>query len=213
MPKRKYDNMYPSVTQALGILRKIGLEMWFKQNTAEFCDAKSKLGRKLGTEIHDAIEQFILTGKTDFETEYPDEVGTALGSFASFREDNPDIVLGMSEQALTSGKYQFNGTIDCVGEGMIIDWKTGEAKAKDKPTIYDEYKYQVAAYVYLWNENNDEKVDKALIVAIAKDKVAYNTYEMGKAEIDDCFHKVFLHTLAICTYQKWLKSAPSYYRR
>lgn len=213
MPRRNYQNMYPSVTSALGVLRKIGLEMWFRYNTFEFTEAKSKKGKICGTEIHDAIEQFILTGKTDFETQYPDEVGTALQSFALFRSERPEITLTLAEQALTSEKYKFNGTIDCIGDNMIIDWKTGEAKSKDKPTIHDEYKYQVAAYVYLWNECNNTNIDKAIIVAIAKDKVSYNVHEMNKEEIDDCFHKVFLHALAIVTYQKWLKNAPNYYRK
>jgi len=212
MPRRRYDNFYPSVTGALGILRKIGLEIWFKNNTAKFCDDKSSRGKKIGTEIHDAIEQFLTTGKMEFETQYPEEVGTALKSFALFRQERPEIVLNMSEQALTSEKYKFNGTIDCIGDGIVIDWKTGEAKDKDKPRIYDEYKYQVAAYVYLWNECHNAKIETALIVAIAKDKVAYETYPMGKQEIDDCFHKVFVHALAICAYQKWLKNAPNYYK-
>ena len=206
MAKRRYNNGYASVTGVLGILRKIGLEIWFKQNTAQFCDEKSKRGRLIGTEIHDAIEQFINTGNTQFETAYPEEVGTALSSFALFRQEHPEIKLSISEQALTSEKHKYNGTIDCIGDGILIDWKTGEAKKKDKPTIYDEYKYQVAAYVYLWNEVKEEKIDKACIVAIAKDKVSYNYYEMDKKEIDDCFIYVFLSALKIFNYQKLIKS-------
>ncbi len=205
MKKRKhraYDNEYPSVTQILGVLRKIGLEMWFKYNSIEFINEKSSRGKKIGTEIHDAIEQYILTGKTEFETEYHDEVSTALQSFALFRRNRPDIELDLSEMALTSEKYKFNGTIDCVGNGIIIDWKTGEAKNKDCPTIYDEYKYQVAAYVYLFNEAHKAKVKEAIIVSIAKDKVAYNIYIMDEEEIKECFNEVFLSALRILNYQK-----------
>jgi len=213
MAKRKYTNTYTSVTQALAILRKIGLEIWFKQNTAEFCDNKSKLGKKVGTEIHDAIELFINEGTTDFETDHPEQVGTALKSFAKFREERPEIELTLTEMALTSEKHKFNGTIDCIGDKALIDWKTGEAKKEDKPKIYDEYKYQVAAYVYLWNEVHKDNIEKAYIVAIAKDKVGYNVYEMDKQEIDDCFIYAFLPALKICNYQKLIKSNKNYYNK
>jgi len=212
MPKRRYSNLYPSVTDALNVLRKIGLEIWFKRNTAEFCDKRSKMGREIGKETHTAIEQFILTGKTEFKTIYPEEVGTALGSFALFRKEHPEVNLVAAETPLTSEKHKFNGTIDCPCPPILVDWKTGEKKDKDKPPIYDEYKYQVAAYVSLWNENNAKKIDKAYIVAIAKDTVAYNLYEMGMQEIADCFNNAFLPTLKIVTYQKWCKNAPDYYK-
>lgn len=203
MPKRDYKNKYPSVTTILGVLRKIGLEFWFKQNTPQFIDETSKKGRKIGVEIHDAIEQFITNGTMEFETEYPDEVQTALRSFALFRKEMPEIELFLSEQALTSEKYKFNGTIDCIGKKKLIDWKTGECKDKDQPPIYDEYLYQVAAYVYLWNEcYPDDILNEAIIVAVAKDKVAYNVHKMNKKEIDGCFKHVFLPALKIYNYQR-----------
>ncbi len=49
MAKRDYDNSYSSVTQILGVLRKIGLEYWFKFNTAKFCDEESNRGKITGT--------------------------------------------------------------------------------------------------------------------------------------------------------------------
>lgn len=213
MAKRQYGNIYPSVTQVLDVLRKIGLEMWFKMNTLEYINDKSSKGKAIGTEIHKAIEQFINTGKTDFETVYADEVGTALKSFVLFRQEHPEFELKLSEIALTSEKHKFNGTIDCPCPPVLIDWKTGEAKDKEKPPIYDEYKYQVAAYVYLWNENNEQKIETAFIVPFAKDKIAYNLYEMSKMEIDDCFREVFLPALRILYYKKLCKLTPNYYNK
>ena len=201
-PKRKYDNKYPSVTTALGVLRKIGLEMWFKYNTIEFTNAESEKGKKVGTEIHDAIQQYTETGKTDFETEYPNEVGTALKSFILFRQEHPEIELIQCEQALTSEKYQYNGTIDVITPVAIGDWKSGKCGKEEKPKIYPEAKAQVASYVYLWNETQNTNIDKAWIAYIAKDKVAYNYYEMDKQEIDDCFNEVFLSCLKIYNYQR-----------
>ena len=201
MSKRQYDNTYPSVTQILGVLRKPGLENWFKVNTPQYIKEKSSLGKKIGTEIHEAISQNILTGQTEFETQHPEEVGTALKSFILFRSEHPEIELKLSEVALTSEVYKFNGTIDCPCPPILVDWKSSEAKDKDKPAIYDEYRYQVSAYFYLWNELMSPKMQETYIVAIAKDKVAYNLCRMLKAEIDACFQEVFLPTLKIYNYQ------------
>lgn len=203
---RAYENKYPSVTTVLGILRKIALEYWFKVNTIEFINRESGKGKAVGTDIHNAIENFIITGEAKVDTEYVDEVTNALKSFMLFKRENPQYVLNWSEMALTSEKHKFNGTIDCIGfeedQKIILDWKTATCKDKEKPDIYDEYRYQVSAYVYLYNEINNANVEKAIIVSVAKDKVSYNTYIMDKKEIDDCFNEVFLSALRILTYQK-----------
>lgn len=205
MAKREYLNEYPSVTQVLGVLRKVALENWFKFNTIQFINDESSKGKKIGTEIHEAIHRYIETGETKIETQYVEEVTNALKSFMLFRKEKPEIRLVNAEVALTSEDYFFNGTIDCMGENVLIDWKTGKAKDKDFPDIYDEYKYQVAAYVYLWNEVKKANIDKAIIVAVAKDKIAYNTYEMSREEIDGCFTNVFLPALNIYNYQRRVK--------
>jgi CRISPR/Cas system-associated exonuclease Cas4 (RecB family) len=203
--KRNYQNDYPSVTTVLGVLRKIGLEYWFKYNTAKFCDEKSNRGKLIGTQIHEAIENYILKNTVAVNTEYPEEVTNALKSFMEFRKDKPELNLEWSEIMMTSELHKFNGTMDCkakIGEvPIVLDWKTGEAKKKDRPDIYDEYKYQVAAYTMAYNEINKCNIERAIIVSFAKDKVAYSIYEMGKEEIADCF-EIFLSCLKIYNYQK-----------
>ncbi len=201
--KRQYDNEFPSVTQILDVLRKVGLEMWFKFNTIEFITKESSKGKLIGTQIHEAIESYITTGTAKIETEYDVEVTNALKSFMLFRAENPSINLMLSESPLTSLQYGFNGTIDAPCPPNLCDWKSGKKGDKDKPPIYDEYKFQVAAYVHLWNENNpDNQIVTAYIVAIAKDAISYNMYKMDKVEIDECFNEVFLPALKILTYQK-----------
>jgi len=203
--RRNYQNDYPSVTTVLGVLRKVGLEMWFKFHTAQFCDAASNKGKLIGTQIHEAIENYILKNEVKVDTAYPEEVTNALKSFMLFRKERPELSLEWSEVMLTSEGHKFNGTMDCrakIGDKeIVLDWKTAEAKAKDKPEIYDEYKYQVAAYVMAYNEINKTNIEEAIIVSFAKDKIAYNTYSMGKEEIADCF-EIFLACLKIYNYQK-----------
>ena len=58
---------------------------------------------------------------------------------------------------------------------ILVDLISSQAKEKECPDIYDEYKYQVSAYVHLYNENNsDNPISEAIIVSVAKDKVAFN---------------------------------------
>lgn len=210
-PKRQYDNDLPSVTTILGVLRKVGLEMWYKYNTAKFCDEKSAKGKEIGTQIHEGIENYILKNKVEVATTYAEEVTNALKGFMLFRKEHPEITLEWAEEMLTSKVHGYNGTMDCKAikgnKAIVMDWKTGECKQKDAPAIYDEYKYQVAAYVKAYNEVHSENIEEALIVSFAKDKVAYAMYEMGKEEIEECFTKAFLPCLSIYNYQKKQKEA------
>ena len=207
--KRQYNNDFPSVTVVLGVLRKIGLEIWFKVNTAKFCNEASEKGKLIGTQIHEAIENYILKNKVAVETEYAPEVANALKSFMLFRQEHLEITLEWSEVMLTSDIHGYNGTMDCRAVRnsipIILDWKSGECKKKDTPTIYDEHKTQVAAYVKAYNEVNNADIQTAIIVCFAKDRVAYALYEMGKEEIDDQFNEVFLSALKIYNYQRRTK--------
>lgn len=203
---KRYDNDYTSVTTVLGILRKIGLEMWFKYNTAAFCKAESDKGKLVGTQIHKAIEEFINTGQAKIETAYTSEVTNALKGFASFRKDHPGIELKNSEIKMASEIHKCNGTLDCTakekGIDIILDWKSGNAKKEDKPKIYDEMRYQVSAYVNFYNEIMKTDVKKAAVLVLAKDKVAYTLYKMEEKEINDCFNEAFLPALKIHNFQK-----------
>ena len=201
---RAYSNDYPSVTTILGVLRKVGLENWFKYNTIKFINESTAKGKIIGTQTHEAIEDFINTGKAKIESEYPTEVINALNSFVLFRKEHPECNLKLSETPLVHDGYKFNGTIDAPSPPDLYDWKTSECKKLDKPPIYDEWKYQVSAYVHLWNHCKPcaDYINKAHIVAIAKDKVAYTLYTMEEEEINSCFNEVFLSCLRIHNHQK-----------
>lgn len=205
MAKREYQNQYPSVTQLISQLASPGLMMWFKMTPLVEINRISARGKQIGTDTHLAIENFILTGKAKIETNYAEEVVNALNSFMLFRKERADIILEKSEMPLTSQKYLFNGQVDCLAKKddkiWLLDWKSQDCKNKDKPVIYDEAKIQTAAYAYLLKECQNIDIEKVLIVAVAKNKVAYNTYEMDKTETDDWFNEVFLPLLKIYYYR------------
>ena len=206
--RRDYDNDFPSVTQVLDVLRKPGLEQWYKVNTPQFIQEAMVRGRTIGTATHAAIESYINTGSLTVDTEYPDEVTMALNSFVLFRKEHPEIKLHSSEQKMTSLKHGFNGTMDIIGEigleSLCGDWKTTAAKDEEKPTIYDEAKTQVSAYLELYNEVNADltvKPERAFIVSLAKDKVAYAFEIIEKEELESRFREIFLSALKIKTYK------------
>lgn len=206
MANRNYQNDYPSVTQLIGQLSSPGLIAWFKYNTPQFIKAESEKGKLIGTQIHTVIQQHIDQVEAKIETEYPNEVTIALKSFMLFKKERPEIKLVKAEITLTSEKYLFNGQTDCLAEKekveWVADWKSQNIKDKEKPVIYDEAKIQTAAYCHLINECQNKSIGNAIIVALAKDKIAYETYEMGKKEIDGWFNEVFLPLLKIYYYRK-----------
>lgn len=218
---RIYNNDYPSVTGALNVLRKIGLEIWFKNNTAEFCDAESKKGKDVGKIIHRIIQANIEKEKIEIETEYPDEVKTALKSFMLFRKEHPEIKLKRAEIPLTSEEHKYNGTIDCLGKiknEIIIDWKTGKCnvdtkKETDIPKIYDEHEYQASAYTMLYSEAMKKNTKQAGIVVFAKDKVAYNYLLLTEDAVKEHFNEAFLSALKILNHQNKQKEGIEYGRK
>lgn len=205
--RRDYGNDYPSVTQILGILRKIGLENWFKYNTAQFCNEESSKGKEIGTQIHEAIQNHIEKEAVKIETQYSEEVMNALNSFMLFKKENRKIKLKRAEVTLTSEKHKFNGTMDClanIGEEIVLlDWKSGKnRKDRTEPDIYDEHIYQASAYVMAYNEQEKANIRRAFIACFAKNAVSYKLLELDWQAIQDNFTQVFLPALSIRNFQK-----------
>lgn len=75
-----------------------------------------------------------------------------------------------AERLVYSRKFGFVGTYDAIIE---IDGKKYLADYKTSKNIYSEYYYQTSAYMHAWEEENGEKLDGCLIVAIVKEDVEY----------------------------------------
>ena len=215
---RDYQNKLPSVTTVLGMAPSFGLINWFKKTPYKEIMEKSGTGRKVGTEIHDCIQDHIETNEVKIETEYPILVETALKSFMKFRAQHTEFALEKAEIQMTSQEHFYNGTVDCVArmtlspkeqeetgqetELVVLDWKTAEAKDYDIPAIYPDAHWQTSAYVHLWNSNNEEKIKRAFVLAIAKDTVAYNLEEVTAEEVEKSFEGYFLPLLKAYNYRK-----------
>lgn len=92
----------------------------------------------IGSEVHDAIEYYLKTGK-ERRVERPE----SISAFVAFLEWKDSFNLEVIETEKTvSGEY-YAGTLDllCKLDGIkyIVDLKTSKA-------IYPDYRYQIAAY-------------------------------------------------------------------
>jgi hypothetical protein len=204
--KRDYDNDYPSVTTVIDILRKIGLENWFKYNTPAFIKTESAKAKEIGTQLHEAIQTHIELNTLKVDTQYPNEITNALKSFMLFKKECPQIKLKRSEIKMTSEVWKVNGTLDCIGndgEEVILDWKSGNARDDIKPPIYDEYLIQVAAYVGLYNQINNTNISHAYVLALAKDKITYNLEKVNDETLFIGF-RIFTKCLEIYNDKKLL---------
>lgn len=204
--KRQYDNDYISVTQLLSLLTNYGLQEWFKRTPYNQILEESNKGKIIGTQVHDVIQSHIEKTEARIETEYPDEVKIILQSFMLFKKDHPNIKLQRSELMLKSDKYKINGTLDCIAkeneESILLDWKSGKCLDKDKPPIYISYLYQVSAYDRLYKEQELKPIKYAYVVALAKDKVAYNLEKIDSYQMDLNFENIIIPLLQIYYYQK-----------
>jgi hypothetical protein len=208
--KRDYGNDYVSVTQVLDAIRKPGLEMWFKLHSKEECDNLSAKAKEIGTQIHELIESYVKEEEGLVKTKYQEEVNNGLKSFLKFRKEHPEIKLKWAEFQMSNRDLELNGTLDCIGEEkgetIIIDWKTGECKGKEKPEIYFEYVLQVGAYVSLYNGcgGTDNYIEKAYIIVFAKDKEEYALKEVDIGTLCQAYD-VFLWLLRYVQKRKELE--------
>jgi hypothetical protein len=194
--KRKYTNSYPSVTEILKVIASEQLQDWMCRTPYWEILKAQKEGREIGTIVHQCIQDHIELKEVKVETIYPDEVMTGLKSFMLFKKEHPEIIMKRSEKMLTSEIHKINGTLDVEGTIDLIpaigDWKCVKASKYEKPGIWPNYKIQLSAYIKLNNEMFGTQIESGFSVPIAKDKIAYNLYIMGKEEIDDCFNEAFL---------------------
>lgn len=98
----------------------------------------SKDALDIGSEVHDAVEYYLKTGK-----ERKINTPESISAFIAFLEWKDSVKLEVIETEKTvSGNY-YAGTLDLLctidGKRYIIDIKTSKA-------IYPEYRYQIAAY-------------------------------------------------------------------
>jgi len=146
----------PSVTQILNaVIAKPGLQKWANQlglNNKNL-DNESRATLDIGKLLHAYIQADLEDAVVDEVGYTPEQIGLAKKSFAQYLKwkNGRQVKAIKTEYVMVSEKYRFGGTIDALleidGELTLLDWKTSNYISLD-------YKLQVAAYLYLFQEQN-----------------------------------------------------------
>ena len=148
--------------------------MLLKQAKKEYKEV-SKDAIDIGTQVHDAIEQYIKTGQ-DLRGELKPEVENGFIAFLEWEADNVDKWLE-SEIKLVNYEDGYAGTYDGTfihkkGYTVLVDFKTSKA-------IYDEYWLQNAAYREARNKLEGEHT-----IIFERGKGGTFTYNLDNIHID-----------------------------
>jgi hypothetical protein len=169
------ENLYPSVTSILAIKERPQLAMWKTRQLVEQALTVSRLPDEsdeswwervlcadaeerakapdLGTDVHAQLADYIRSVEKN-----PRVPGVDLGPVIGWT--NEHVALGgfgnIVEASFSSGCYGYGGCIDYDGavDGgpALIDWKTQSVKLNNKgkpaPVFYDEWAWQLSAYLH-----------------------------------------------------------------
>ncbi|HAX98970.1 MAG TPA: hypothetical protein DCY12_08840 [Candidatus Atribacteria bacterium] len=190
----------PGVTTPLGVLAKPALIHWAWDLGCKGIDYRKYRDDKadIGILAHYLILCYFKNETpdySDYTIKQRDRAENCLISFFEWLKNNP-IEPILIEQSLVSEKYCYGGTIDLYGKingkEWLVDFKTGKG-------IYEEMKYQVAAYRWLLIENG-YRVEKARLLNIGRDENE-NFKDEPCGKLNKQF-KIFLHCLSIYNLRK-----------
>ncbi len=140
----------PGVTTILGVLDKPYLVAWANRMGLQGIDSRKYTDEaaSVGTLAHYLVECELAGVEPILDDYTPNQLERAqhsLGHFHAWKAQH-DLSPVLVEAQLVSERYRYGGTVDCVawldGQLTLIDNKTSSG-------IYDEMKWQVAAYMAL----------------------------------------------------------------
>jgi len=103
-----------------------------------------------------------------------------------------------SERLVYSKKYDYVGLMDLKarinGKLALVDFKTSKG-------VYNEYRYQVAAYLYADQEESGDKYEECWIIKFDKDDGNFEAHKIEDFEDD---YKAFLGALQVKKREKVL---------
>jgi len=170
--KNSAGKRVPGVTTVLGILEKPGLLKWAWRMGQDGKDIEKVRDEAaaIGTVSHARVEAHLRGMEFDasgITLERMTQSGYAFDGFLSWWEREGYSVLA-TEMQLVSERWQVGGTLDILardrdGALVLVDIKTSNG-------LYREHRLQVAAYAAMYEETNDERISRLVIVRIPKDE-------------------------------------------
>ena len=162
---------YPSVTSILQYFPKGKFfENWLK-DVGHNADIIARRAADEGTQVHDAIERYLLGEKILWIDEngyskYSLDVWKMILKFHEFWSTYKPTLIE-SEIHLFSTQYIYAGTCDLVveinGKKWLLDIKTSNS-------LHTSYDLQLSAYAQAWNELYEEKIDRIGILWLKSSK-------------------------------------------
>ena len=166
--------LVPGFSGATSILAKPGLDNWFKDQLLEaawtsglmealggneeqrwksevkkLAAERSTKARDRGSDIHDAIEEYIKVG---LHPDFPVEFEPYITGVQSALKDTLGLDIRSLEAETTFAcPLGYGGMIDGLhrSDGLVLDWKTKDKEFDDKTKLaYDDHGMQLAAYRY-----------------------------------------------------------------
>lgn len=193
--KTSEGTIVPGVTTVLGILSKPALIHWawnLGMKGEDYRKVRDKAA-DIGTLAHLMIECDIKGIPFDKSQYIPAHVDKAENAYLAWLEwrNKYKVETIASEVQLVSDEFKFGGTIDWVAKHKDSVWLIDFKSSKD---VYDEMKYQLAAYTYLWNENRFETIDQVHLIQLGKEDGAFAHHYYPDLSRE---WEIFTHCLAI----------------
>ena len=188
------NKKYPSVTTITSLLSKPQLYFWYGKHGTQKCKELSAAALKIGQELHDYINQCLITRVNTPPKNMCQE------NFIKFDQKyRPQVV--MVEQVVHSATAKFAGTLDAVlqieKKNILVDWKSSSA-------LYEDYALQVHAYTFALTEmvisgilklDATARIDELWIVRLAKEKEIDFDNDILKLQFDSVTMAAFLGLL------------------
>lgn len=133
---------------------------------------KSGDAADIGTLVHEAIKEFIVTGKPVAPVHA--QAKECFENFLKWAKDEK-VKFHDSERKVYSKKYDYAGTLDFT---CTIGKKFYVGDTKTSTGIYDEYWFQVSGYQQAYVEETKAKVNGQIIVRVGKD----GSFELQKRD-------------------------------
>jgi hypothetical protein len=144
------DTYYPSVTFIQSIVTEPELANWYKEVGLQ-SNVISETAKEIGSYFHGMIENFLRTGKIDFDDcNQRMEIWRRVCNFMNFYDKHliGHEILGI-EKTVFSHDWHYAGTVDLITKNdlgiHIWDWKSSKA-------VYKHHKSQVSAYAMTFDE-------------------------------------------------------------